>query len=74
MFIMLLGQETFRKLKVLANSTTVNVLTLNTIVQLLTQHFHLATIEIVELFKFFKQNQKEDKSVTECMGQLRRLG
>ena len=53
MFIMLLGQENFAKLKVLASPTTVNNLSLDAIVQLLSQHFHPATIEITEWFKFF---------------------
>ena len=46
--IMLLKQKTFAKLKVLANPTTMNNWTLDAIVQLLTHHFHAATIEIVE--------------------------
>ena len=66
-FIALLGQETFTKLKVLASPTTVNDLTLNAIVQFLTQNFHLATI-------VFKQNQKEGESATKYMWQLHRLG
>ena len=66
-FIALLGQETFTKLKVLASPTTVNDLTLNAIVQFLTQNFHLATI-------VFKQNQKESESATKYMWQLHRLG
>ena len=47
-FILLLGQETFAKLKVLASLITINDLTLDAIVQLLIQHFRLATIEIAE--------------------------
>ena len=74
MFITLLGQENFAKLKVLASPTTVNDLSLDAIVQLLSQHFRPATIEIAERFKFFKRKQKEDESATEYMGQLRRLG
>ena len=45
---MLLGQETFAKLKVLASPTTMNDLTLVITIQLLTQHFHPATIEIAK--------------------------
>ena len=73
MFIMLLGQETFAKLKVLASPMTMNGLTLDAVVQLLTQDFHLATIKIAELFKFLKQNQK-DESATKYIGQLRGPG
>ena len=48
----------------------INDLTLDAIVQLLTQHFYSATIEIAKRFKFFKQNQKEDKSAMEYIEQL----
>ena len=58
MFIMLLGQETFAKLKVLASPTTMDDLTLVIIVQLLTQHFHPATIEIAKQFKFLSRIRK----------------
>ena len=58
MFIMLLGQETFAKLKVLASPTTMNHLTLVIIVQLLTQHFHPATIETSKQFKFLSRIRK----------------
>ena len=73
-FIMLLGQETFAKLEVLASPTTMSDLTLDTIVLLLTQHFCPATIEIAKRFKFFKRSQKEDESATDYMGQLSKLG
>ena len=69
MFITLLGQENFAKLKVLASPTTMNNLTLDAIVQLLNQHICPATIEIAEWFKLFKWKQKEDESTTEYMGQ-----
>ena len=55
---MLLGQETFTKLKILANPTTINDLTLDVIVQLLTQHFHPATIETAKGLKFFNGIRK----------------
>ena len=45
-----------------------NDLSLDAIVQLLSQHFHPATIEIAEWFKFLKRKQKEDESTTEYMG------
>ena len=74
MFITLLGQENFAKLKVLASPTTMNNLTLDATVQLLSQYFCLPTIEIAEWFKFFKRKQMEDESAMEYTGQLRRLG
>ena len=74
MFITLLGQENFAKLKVLASPTTMNNLTLDATVPLLSQYFCLPTMEIAERFKFFKRRQMEDESATENMGQLQRLG
>jgi len=73
MFLTLLGQETFAKLKVLASQTPVIDLTLDAIMEHLTQHFRPDTIEIAERFKFFKRNQNEKESATEYMSELRRL-
>ena len=70
MFVTLLGQETFAKLKALVSPTAVNDLMLDVIVQHLTQHYQRDTIEIAERFKFFKRNQSEDESATDYMGQL----
>ena len=60
MFITLLGQENFAKFKVLASPTTMNNLTLDATVPLLSQYFCLPTMEIAERFKFFKRKQMED--------------
>ena len=69
-FITLLGQETFTKLKVLASPTPVSDLSLDAIKQQLSQQFRPNTIEIAERFKFFKRNQTEQESATEYMGEL----
>ena len=61
MFITLLGQETFAKLKILASPTAISELSLDAIVQFLTQHFRPTTIEI----KFFKRQQNEQESAME---------
>ena len=73
MFITLLGQETFAKLKILASPTAISELSLDAIVQFLTQHYRPTTIEIAERFKFFKRQQNEQESATEYMSELRRL-
>ena len=72
-FITLLGQETFTKLKVLASPTPVSDLSLDAIKQQLSQQFRPNTFEIAERFKFFKCNQMEQESATEYMGELRSL-
>ena len=53
---MLLGQETFTKLKVLASPTPVSDWSLDAIKQQLSQQFWPNTIEIAEQFKLFKCN------------------
>jgi len=73
LFITLLGQATFAKLKVLANPTPVSGLTLEAIMQHLIEHYQPQTIEIAERFKFFKRNQLEFESVTRFIAELRSL-
>ena len=73
MFITLLGQETFARLKILASPTNISELSLDAIMQHLTQHFRPTTIEIAERFKFFKRQQNEQESATEYMSELRGL-
>ena len=55
LFITVLGQATYAKLKVLANPTSVSDLTLDAIMEHLIGHFRPQTIEIAERFKFFKR-------------------
>ena len=73
LFITVLGQATYAKLKVLANPTSVSDLTLDAIMEHLIGHFRPQTIEIAERFKFFKRNQREAESASEFMAELRSL-
>ena len=74
LFITLLGQVTFARLKVLASPTPVSELTLDAIMERLIGHYRPQTIEIAERFKFFiKRNQSNIESATEFVAELRRL-
>ena len=73
MFITLLGQATFAKLKVLASPTPVADLTLDAIMEHLVAHYRLKTIEIAERFKFFKRSQKKGEAAVDFIADLRRL-
>ena len=73
LFITVLGQATYAKLKVLANPTSVSDLTLDAIMEHLIGHFRPQTIEIAERFKFFKRNQRGPESASEFMAELRSL-
>ena len=73
MFITLLGQETFARLKILASPTTISELSLDAIMQHLTQHFRPTTIEIAERFKFFKHQQNKQESAMDYMSELHGL-
>ena len=70
LFLTLLGQTTFAKLKVLANPTPVGELSLEGILERLTGHFRPKTIEIAERFKFFKRSQRECESATDFIAEL----
>ena len=73
LFITLLGQETFAKLKVLTSPTPVSDITLDDIMEKLLGHYRPQTIEIAERFKIFKCSQKKGESIAEFMAELRRL-
>ena len=73
LFITLLGQETFAKLKNLTSPTPVADLTLEAIMEHLIGHYKRQTIEIAERFKFFKRSQMKGEGTTEFMAGLRRL-
>ena len=73
LFITLLGQETFTKLKVLTSPTLVADLTLEAVMEHLLRHYRPQTIEISERFKFFKRVQLKGKSIADSMAELRRL-
>ena len=69
LFLMLLGQTTFAKLKVLANPTPVGELSLEGILERLTGNFRPKMIEIAERFKFFKRSQRECESATDFIAE-----
>ena len=73
LFLTLLGQAAFAKLKTLVSPTPVNDLSLDQIMEHLISHYRPQTIEIAERFKFFKRNQLGGESTTEFMTELRRL-
>jgi len=73
LFLTLLGQATFAKLKVLASPTPVGELSMEGILEHLTGHFRPKTIQITERFKFFKWSQHEDESATDFIVELRAL-
>ena len=73
LFLTLLGQATFAKLKVLASPTPVGEFSMDSMLEHLTGHFCPKTIEIAERFKFFKQSQHEDESATDFIAELRAL-
>ena len=70
LFITLLGQETFAKLKVLTSPTPVADLTLPAIMEHLLSHYRPQTIEIAE---FFKCAQLKGESIAEFMAELQWL-
>ena len=73
MFITLLGQATFAKLKVFASPMPVADLTLDAIMEHLVAHYHPKTIEIAECFSFFKCSQKKGEAVVGFIADLQRL-
>ena len=73
MFITLLGQATFAKLKVLASPTPVADLTLDAIMEHLVAHYRPKTSKIAERFKFFKRSQKKGEAAVDFIADLRRL-
>ena len=68
-FITLLGQETFAKLKVLTSPIPVADLTLPAIMEHLLSHYRPQTIEIAKNFKFFKHSQLKGESIAEFMAE-----
>jgi len=73
LFVTLLGQGSYSKLKALAHLTAVSDLTLDAILQHLSGHYRPKTIEIAERLKFFKRNQLKKESVVEFIAELKTL-
>ena len=70
LFITMLGQTTFVKLRDLASPTDITTLSLD---QLLTAHYRPQTIKIAERYKFFKRIQEDQERTTDFIAALRRL-
>ena len=73
LFITLLGQEIFAKLKVLTSPTPVAELTLEAVMEHLLGHYRPQTIEIAKRFKFFKRVQLKRENIADFVAELRRL-
>ena len=73
LFITLLGQATFTKLKDLANPQEIKDIPLNEIMDQLIGHYRPKTIEITERFKFFKRTQRDNERIAYFDAELRRL-
>ena len=73
LFITLIGQATFAKLRDLANPREITDISLGDIMDLLITHYRPQTVEIAERFKFFKRTQGASKQITDFMAKLRRL-
>jgi len=73
LFVTVLGQATFAKLRDLANPRAVTDLSLSDIVEVLTAYYRPHTIEIAERFKFFKCVQEENEQLADFVANLRHL-
>ena len=73
LFLTLLRQSAFAKLKTLASPTSVSNLTLDQIMEHIIVHYKPQTIEIAKRFKFFKRHQLSGESTTDFMTELRHL-
>ena len=70
LFIIMLGQITFVKLRDLASPADIATLSLDQVVELLTVHHQPKTIEIAERYKFVQDDQEQ---TTDFVAALRRL-
>ena len=73
LFITLVGQATFAKLRDLASPRAIADISLDDIVELLKTHYRPQTVEIAERFKFFKRTQGASERTADFMAELRRL-
>ena len=64
------GQMAFVKLRDLASPNDISTLTLNQVVEMLTAHYQLLTIEIAECYKFFKRTQGDQECTTKFIAAL----
>ena len=73
LFITMLGQTTFVKLRDLASPNDITTLSLDQVIELLTAHYRPQIIEIAERYKFFKRTQEDQERTTDFIAALRRL-
>ena len=73
LFITLVGQATFAKLRDLASPRAIADISLDDIVELLKTHYRPQTVEIAERFKFFKRTQGASERTADFIAELRRL-
>ena len=73
LFITLVGQATFAKLRDLASPRDIVDLSLGDIMELLKTHYRPQTVEIAECYKFFKHTQGVSERTADFMAKLRQL-
>ena len=73
LFLTLVGQGAFAKLKTLASPRTISELTLDEIMEHLIGHYRPQTIKIAERLSFFKRHQLGGELTVEFMSELHRL-
>ena len=73
LFLTLVGQTTFAKLRDLASPREITEISLDDIMELLKAYYRPQTVEIAERFKFFKRTQGASERTVDFMAALRRL-
>ena len=73
LFLTLVGQATFAKLRDLASPREITDISLDDIMALLKAHYRPQIVEIAERFKFFKRTQGISEGTSDFMAALRRL-
>ena len=73
LFLTLVGQATFAKLRDLASPREVTDISLDDIMELLKTQYRPQTVEIAECFKFFKRTQDTSERTSDFMAALRHL-
>ena len=73
LFLTLVGQATFAKLRDLPSPREITDISLDDIMELLKAHYRPQIVEIAERFKFFKRTQGISEGTNDFMAALRRL-
>ena len=71
LFLTLVGQATFAKLRDLASPREITEISLDDIMELLKAYYRPQTVEIAEWFKFFKHTQGASERTVDFMAALR---